>query len=130
MAHAILFHQLIAYLAISSLFHLVVALYEADEPIVRLDCSPGVACITRYGAVLPQPFNRTDGSAASTYGDTNVTNVPGFDKLNEYHFLSFDDRFLNLLGTNATYELFFTVANTTHEVSRATIPLISSLLPP
>lgn len=70
---------------------------------MTLGCAPGVACISHYGAVLPLPFNRTDGGAASTYGDTNASNVPGFNKLNDYHFLSFDDSFLSLIGDNAAY---------------------------
>jgi hypothetical protein len=43
--------------------------------------------------------------------------VPGFDKLNDYHFLSFDDAFLSLVEDNATYEFFFSVEEVTHEAS-------------
>lgn len=87
-----------------------------ESQILNLDCAPGVACINRHAAVLPLPFNRTDGGAASLYGDTNAINAPGFDKLKDYHFLSFDDRFLSLVGRNAIYKFFFEVKNITHEV--------------
>ncbi|KAJ5896641.1 lactonohydrolase [Penicillium subrubescens] len=88
---------------------------RVKDTIANLDCAPGVACIHHYEAVLRLPFNRTDGGAASTYGDTNATSVPGFDRLNDYHFLSFDESFLSLVGDNASYEFFFSVEDITHE---------------
>ncbi|CZR68619.1 related to lactonohydrolase [Phialocephala subalpina] len=108
---------LLAYLSIATDSYLVLAEPIAPSSIVELDCGPGIVCINGYGAVLPFPFNRSDGGEKSTYGDTNATNVPGFDKINDYHFVSFDDKFKRLLGGDATYEFMFTVADVTHEVN-------------
>lgn len=118
MAQLTIFHYFAIFVTLASVCGSAGAPSETTEPqIVQLDCVPEVACITRYGAVLPEPFNRTDGGAISTYGDTNATGVPGFSKLNDYQFLAFDDRFIHLLGRNATYQYFFNVADTNHEVS-------------
>jgi hypothetical protein len=89
-------------------------------PLVK-DCGPSsadIVCVQRYASVMPyhffreQDYNKTDVQ----FGNTSIPNDPSFSKVYPADFVVFDEqRGLNILGSNPTYEVMFQVTDDVHE---------------
>ncbi|KAI4143759.1 MAG: hypothetical protein LQ340_006880, partial [Diploschistes diacapsis] len=81
--------------------------------------SSRVVCINRYASVMPYHFFRqTDGPNENTrpFGTTSVPNDTSFTQVGTADFLVFDQqRGLELLGPNPSYEYVFAVSGAVHE---------------
>lgn len=84
-------------------------------------CGPttaDVVCLTRYASVMPYHFfrNSSGGSTDIPFGDTSVPNDTSFGLVGSADFLVFDQqRGLEILGENPTYDFVFNVSNAVHE---------------
>ena len=80
---------------------------------------PKVLCVNKYASVMPYHFYRqTDGPGNNSlpFGRTSVPNDPSFAAVNSADFLVFDqERGLELLGPNPSYEYVFPVSSAVHE---------------
>ncbi|SMR52351.1 unnamed protein product [Zymoseptoria tritici ST99CH_3D1] len=89
-------------------------------PLVR-ECGPSsarVVCVERYASVMPYHFSREPiiNDTEVQFGNTSVPNDPSFDLVSSANFVVFDEeRALDILGNNPTYEVVLNVSNTPHE---------------
>ena len=78
-----------------------------------------VACVDHYAAVLPYHFNRSISNGDADYDFRNTTvpaSATSFDLIRNADFLVFDQqRGLQYLGQNPSYELVFNVSKAVHE---------------
>ncbi|KAK3710086.1 hypothetical protein LTR37_010517 [Vermiconidia calcicola] len=117
-------------MAIPQFFLLLVSLFHhafaQDFPIgvtspLATSCGPdnaNVVCLDRYASVLPYHFFRrfSGGSTDISFAQTNVPHDTSFDLVGNADFLVFDqERGLELLGSNPTYDKVFNVSEAVHE---------------
>lgn len=98
---------------------------------------PAVVCINRYAAVMPYHFSRpvANGTIDSDFGGTSVPNDTSFAQVAKADFLVFEQqRGLELLGSNPSYEFVFAVSEAVHEapvyVATQNKLYLSQLAPP
>ena len=79
---------------------------------------PNVLCINKYASVMPYHFfrNISNGTSEDTFGSTSVPNDTSFALVNNADFLVFDQqRGLDILGSNPTYDFVFKTSEAVHE---------------
>ena len=79
---------------------------------------PDIACIKRYGAVLPGNFSRqvSDPANADTFASTEVPEDDSFAAIADTNFLIFDhSRAYDLLGPDPSVDYMFKLSNGSHE---------------
>ena len=91
----------------------------------------------RYASLMPYHFYRVPGrnTADISFSQTSVPNDTSFALVGKADFLVFDqERGLEMLGANPTYELVFKVADAVHELPVYVTSLnklfVSRLAPP
>ncbi|KAL9591396.1 MAG: hypothetical protein Q9179_007767, partial [Wetmoreana sp. 5 TL-2023] len=98
---------------------------------------PNVLCINKYATVMPYHFfrNISNGTFGLTFGSTLVPNDTSFAHVDKADFLVFDQqRGLEILGSNPSYEFVFKVSGAIHEapvyVTSQNKLYLSQLTPP
>jgi sugar lactone lactonase YvrE len=99
--------------------------------------SANIVCIDRYASVMPYNFYRkpSAGTTDVSFDQTNVPNDTSFGLVGKADFLVFDQqRGLEILGSNPTYDKVFTVSDAVHEapvyVPSLNKLFLSNLAPP
>ncbi|EAW07931.1 SMP-30/gluconolactonase/LRE family protein [Aspergillus clavatus NRRL 1] len=100
-------------------------------------CGPSVVCVKHYANVLPNHFYRNLSTiqVATSFGDTTVANGTVLQDIKSADFVVYDqERGLEILGSNPSYEYMFAVSDAVHEapvyVASQNKLYLSQLAPP
>ncbi len=98
-----------------------------------LPSSTDVACVHRYGAVMPDPFTRFQADnlhhiVGDSFRLTEIPSDPSMDLIRDATFIVFDESAaLDILGSDPTFELMFGSAPHTHEAP-IYVPALNSIV--
>lgn len=98
-----------------------------------LPSSTAVACVNKYAAVMPEPFSRfiadsLDNAANDSFRLTSVPSDQSFGLVRDASFIVFDEnRGLDILGPNPTYELILETVEITQEAP-IYVPSLNSIV--
>lgn len=89
---------------------------QSDSPVIEqcpgFDNNTGVACVSRYAALLPYPFSRNSSDPTDNFPKTEVPSDSSFQLVQNAAFIVFDhSRGLNILGSAPTLERVFDTRN-------------------